>query len=73
MLGSRKLHVCPKLTKMGSIIGHGIDYNGLGALRAQRLNGCKKSRKHFLVLHVIHSCSPRIFFGCDSLKHFLVL
>jgi len=27
-LGSRKLHVCPKVTKMGSIIGHRIDYNG---------------------------------------------
>ena len=27
-LGSRKLHICPKVTKMGSIIGHRIDYNG---------------------------------------------
>ena len=35
-LGSRKLHICPKVTKMGSIIGHRIDYNGVGALRAQR-------------------------------------
>ena len=25
-LGSRKLHFCPKVTKMGSIIGHRIDY-----------------------------------------------
>jgi len=33
-----KLHICPKMTKMGSIIGHRIDYNGVyvGALRGQR-------------------------------------
>ena len=31
-LGSQKLHICPKVTKMGSIIGHKIDYNGVGAL-----------------------------------------
>ena len=35
-LGSRKLHICPKVTKMGSIIGHRIDYDGVGALRGQR-------------------------------------
>ena len=34
-MGSRKLHICPKGTKMGSIIGHRIDYNGVGALRGQ--------------------------------------
>ena len=34
-LGSRELHICPKVTKMGSIIGHRIDYNGVGALRDQ--------------------------------------
>ena len=28
-MGSRKLHICPKVTKMG-IIGHRIDYNGEG-------------------------------------------
>ena len=27
-LGSRKLHICAKVTKMGSIIGHGIDFLG---------------------------------------------
>ena len=32
-LGSQKLHICPKVTKIGSIIGHRIDYNGVGALR----------------------------------------
>ena len=26
----------PKVTKMGSIIGHRIDYNGVGALRGQQ-------------------------------------
>ena len=36
MMGWRKLHICPKVTKMGSIIGHKIDYNGVGALRGQR-------------------------------------
>ena len=34
-LGSQKLHICPKGTKMGSINGHRIDYNGIGALRDQ--------------------------------------
>ena len=24
--------ICPKVAKMGSIIGHRIDYNGVGAL-----------------------------------------
>ena len=28
--------ICPKVTKMGSIVGHRIDYNGMGALRGQR-------------------------------------
>ena len=40
-LGSRKLHICPKVTKMGSIIGNGIDYNGVGALTGQRHIPCK--------------------------------
>ena len=37
-LGSQKLLICPKVTKMGSIIGHRIDYNlnEVGALRGQR-------------------------------------
>ena len=35
-LGSRKLHICAKVSKMGSIIGHRIDYNEVGALRGQR-------------------------------------
>ena len=35
-LGSRKSHICPNVTKMGSIIGHRIDYKGVGALRGQR-------------------------------------
>ena len=35
-LGSRKLHIFPKVTKMGSITGHRIDYNRAGALRGQQ-------------------------------------
>ena len=35
-LGSRKLHICAKVSKMGSIIDNRIDYNGLGAQRGQR-------------------------------------
>ena len=31
-MGWQKLHICPKVTKMGSIR---IDYNGVGALRRQ--------------------------------------
>ena len=29
-------NICPKVTKMGSIAGHRIDYNGVGVLRSQR-------------------------------------
>ena len=29
------LNICQKVNKMGSIMGHRIDYNGLGALRDQ--------------------------------------
>ena len=35
-LGLRKLYICPKVTKIGSIIGHRIDYNEVGALRGQQ-------------------------------------
>ena len=34
-LGSRELRICPKVTKMGSITGHRIDYYGQGALTDQ--------------------------------------
>ena len=37
MLGSRKLNICPKVIKMGSIIGHRIDYNGPAAHAQQKL------------------------------------
>ena len=53
-LGSQKLHIRTKVTKMGSIIGHRIDYNGVakinpssppprplpGALTASRVYNC---------------------------------
>ena len=32
----RENYISPKVTKMGSIIGHRIDYNGVGVLRGQR-------------------------------------
>ena len=51
--GSRKLHVCPKNTKMGSIIGHIIDYAGIGTLRGQRHIPSK-----------IDPSSPRAVFIC---------
>ena len=35
-MGSRKLHIYPKVIKMRSIFGHRIDYNGVGVLRGQR-------------------------------------
>ena len=35
-LGSRKLHIYVKVTKMGPINGQRIDYNGLGDLRGQQ-------------------------------------
>lgn len=34
-LGSQN-YIFPKVTKMGSIFGHRIDYNGGGILRSQR-------------------------------------
>ena len=40
-VGIAKIHICPKVTKMGSIIGHRIDYNGVGALRDQRHIPCQ--------------------------------
>ena len=38
-LGSRKLHICPKVTKMGSIIGLGIDYNAIMGLGLRETSG----------------------------------
>ena len=35
-LGSRKLHIYPEVAKVESIIGHRIDYQGVGDLRGQR-------------------------------------
>ena len=34
-MGSQKSHICPKVTKMAYIIGHRIDYNGVGAVGGQ--------------------------------------
>ena len=45
-LGSRVLHICPEVTKMRSIIGHRIDYNGVGALRGQRYIPSKNLAKY---------------------------
>ena len=41
MLGLQKLHTCAKVTKMGSMTGHRIDYNGVGALR-----GALRGQRH---------------------------
>ena len=41
-LGSRKLHIYLKVTKMGPINGHRIDYNGVGDMRGQRHIPSKK-------------------------------
>ena len=35
-LGSQKLHICLRVSNMGSTIGHRKDYTGVGALRCQR-------------------------------------
>ena len=32
----REDYIFPKVTEMGSIFGHRIDYNGVGVLRGQR-------------------------------------
>ena len=36
-MGSEKLHICSKVTKMGSIIGHRIDYNAVGNIHSKNL------------------------------------
>ena len=38
----RENYISPKLTKMGSKIGHRMDYNGVGALTGQRQKKIKK-------------------------------
>ena len=38
-LRSRKLHICPKVIKMGSIIGLGIDYNAIMGLGLRETSG----------------------------------
>ena len=48
-LGSQKLHICPKVTKMGSIIGHRIDYNGVGALRGSPPGKKKPDEMHYFI------------------------
>ena len=56
-LGSRKLHIFPEVTKMGSIICHRIDYNGVGANTQHKL---KKKKRNELNLPIMHSvlCVP---------------
>ena len=34
--GDHKITFSPKVTKMGSIFGHWIDYDGVGVLRGQK-------------------------------------
>ena len=36
-MGSEKLHICSKVTKMGSIIGHRIDYNAVGNIHGKNV------------------------------------
>ena len=36
-MGSEKLHICSKVTKMGSIIGHRIDYNAVGNIHSKNV------------------------------------
>ena len=50
-LGSQKLHICPKVTKMGSIIGHRIDYNGVGALTGSPPR--EKNLRKCIILYMI--------------------
>ena len=42
-----KFHIWPKVTMMGSIIGHRIDYNGVGALRASGTYPAKSNPSTF--------------------------
>ena len=48
-LGSQKLHICPKVTKIGSIIGHRIDYNRVGALRGSPPPGKEPDEMHYFI------------------------
>ena len=56
-MGSRKLHFYPKVTEIGSIIGHRIDYNGIGAMTGQR----DIPRKNFLREPSLSISSPANF------------
>ena len=48
-LGSQKLQIGPKVTKLGSIIGHRIDYNGVAALRGSPPPGKEPDEMHYLI------------------------
>ena len=37
VMGAEKLHICSKVTKMGSIIGHRIDYNAVGNIHSKNV------------------------------------
>ena len=45
-MGSRKLYICPKVTKIRSIISQRIHYNGVAALRGQRHIPSKNLPQH---------------------------
>ena len=71
-LGLRELHVCPKVAKMGYIIGHRIDYYGVGALRGLRLISSKNyllDFLYFLLLRIsIHCLAVHFVIACIRLS-----
>ena len=71
-LGLRELHVCPKVAKMGYIIGHRIDYYGVGALRGQRLIPSKNyllDFLYFLLVQIsIHCLAVHFVIACIKLS-----
>ena len=69
-LGSQKLQIGPKVTKLGSIIGHRIDYNGVATLRGRPSPpGKEPDEMHYFI------CDPLVLMGnlCYRLTEFKVL
>ena len=76
-LGSQILHFCRKVTEMGSILGHRIDYNGVGALRGQRHIPSKNLSKYPLVNYTtrkweIQSSMFRTPVDCSFARLFII-
>ena len=65
----RENYIFPKVSNMGSIIGHRTDYNGIVVLRSQRTYPAKINPSNLLELRII--CETNIV-NKDSLISFFL-